>query len=114
MNRENATKWVAALRSGDYEQGRSALNYNGRYCCLGVACEVAIEAGVAVRRQEFWNGEVRYDNENSALPRRVREWLSAEADDPLLNGHAAIHRNDPLGQSFEEIAQAIEVEAGLV
>lgn len=35
-------KWLKALRSGEYKQGQSEL-YNGedKYCCLGVACDVA-------------------------------------------------------------------------
>lgn len=36
-------KWVAALRSGKYKQGKDFL-YNkdeDTYCCLGVACKVA-------------------------------------------------------------------------
>ena len=37
---ENQTKWVEALRSGKYKQGRQYLNQDGKYCCLGVACEV--------------------------------------------------------------------------
>lgn len=32
--------WVEALRSGEYEQGRTWLRENDRYCCLGVACEL--------------------------------------------------------------------------
>ena len=34
-------KWVAALRSGEYKQGKAALCNNGRYCCLGVLQDVA-------------------------------------------------------------------------
>ena len=34
-------KWVEALRSGEYEQGRGALLRDGRYCCLGVLCVVS-------------------------------------------------------------------------
>ena len=31
-------KWVAALRSGDYHQGRKGyLLHSGSFCCLGVA-----------------------------------------------------------------------------
>lgn len=34
-------RWINALRSGEYKQGRSHLqDVNGNYCCLGVACEV--------------------------------------------------------------------------
>lgn len=34
-------KWVAALRSGDYKQGKNQLCDGAAYCCLGVLCEVA-------------------------------------------------------------------------
>lgn len=33
-------KWVQALRSGEYEQGVGALKSGGKFCCLGVACEI--------------------------------------------------------------------------
>lgn len=34
--------WIAALRSGDYVQGKSRLkSQTDKYCCLGVLCEVA-------------------------------------------------------------------------
>lgn len=35
-----AEKWITALRSGDYEQGKSALKSENKYCCLGVACAI--------------------------------------------------------------------------
>lgn len=38
--RERRERWIAALRSGDYERGHGALKRDGKYCCLGVACEV--------------------------------------------------------------------------
>jgi hypothetical protein len=37
---------IAALESGDYEQGKSALHQGGRWCCLGVMCDLAVEDGV--------------------------------------------------------------------
>jgi hypothetical protein len=34
-------KWVDALRSGKYKQGKGSLrSANGAYCCLGVLCDV--------------------------------------------------------------------------
>jgi hypothetical protein len=34
-------KWVEALRSGKYQQGKGALrNSDNRYCCLGVLCDI--------------------------------------------------------------------------
>ena len=36
----NQTKWLAALRSGEYQQGKYELYADGKYCCLGVANKV--------------------------------------------------------------------------
>ena len=32
--------WIAALRSGKYEQGRMSLCSGGQFCCLGVLAEI--------------------------------------------------------------------------
>lgn len=40
MNKEIKELWVQALRSGEYVQGTGFLNKDGRFCCLGVLCEV--------------------------------------------------------------------------
>lgn len=43
MDEEVKSKWLAALRSGEYKQGRGGLYADvegGRYCCLGVLCDV--------------------------------------------------------------------------
>jgi len=38
MKKAEKTKWVAALRSGKYKQGKGALRHSDNtYCCLGVA-----------------------------------------------------------------------------
>lgn len=49
MNKKTKAKWVKALRSGKYQQGRGALkrtllenNTTYEYCCLGVACDINI------------------------------------------------------------------------
>lgn len=36
MNPEIKRKWVKALLSGKYKQGRFNLKSSGRFCCLGV------------------------------------------------------------------------------
>lgn len=41
MNPEIKAKWLAALRSGEYKQGRGYLqNGKGEFCCLGVLCDL--------------------------------------------------------------------------
>lgn len=43
-------KWVAALRSKKYQQGRLYLRDEGiSYCCLGVACRVAGISGEEIK-----------------------------------------------------------------
>jgi hypothetical protein len=39
---EEFTKWIQALRSGEYKQTTGQLNNNEGFCCLGVACKVLI------------------------------------------------------------------------
>jgi len=48
LTKEQKTKWVEALRSGEYQQGLHRLRTpdsvrNFSYCCLGVLCEVVPE-----------------------------------------------------------------------
>lgn len=40
MDPELKAKWLEALRSGKYEQGRGSLCYDGKHCCLGVLQDV--------------------------------------------------------------------------
>jgi hypothetical protein len=39
MNADIKAKWVAALRSGEYQQGRGRLKTGDAFCCLGVLCD---------------------------------------------------------------------------
>ena len=42
MDKELKKKWVDALRSGDYKQGRGHLrSARDAYCCLGVLAEIS-------------------------------------------------------------------------
>lgn len=41
LSPELKAKWIAALRSGEYEQGIGRLYFEGAYCCLGVLGELA-------------------------------------------------------------------------
>lgn len=44
MNKRVKTKWVKALRSGKYEQGKGALNSgDGKWCCLGILTDLYIK-----------------------------------------------------------------------
>ena len=47
MDKEIKAKWLTALRSGDYAQGKGALRraQDDTYCCLGVLCDVMAQEG---------------------------------------------------------------------
>ena len=53
MNKELRNKWVTALRSGEYKQGRKQLYHAGRFCCLGVLADIK---GEPVRKTA-WNDQ---------------------------------------------------------
>jgi hypothetical protein len=91
VNPEVKAKWLAALRSGEYRQGKHALNTGGpegQFCCLGVLCEVALQEGLEglERTQPFASegdddaAELHYNGESGRLPYRVQVW--ADLTDP--------------------------------
>jgi hypothetical protein len=82
---------TAALRSGDYMQGQGALHRiitrhgteKHEWCCLGVACDVAGKAGLALARTIDGNDE-SFDGEDSYLPREVADWYGFSSTNPGL------------------------------
>ncbi|MDE2098315.1 MAG: hypothetical protein KGL39_13765 [Patescibacteria group bacterium] len=96
---DNAKAWVAALRSGKYTQG-PALRRKVRgkesfqHNCFGVACELAVEAGVIER----WGGTrgTWYGGDGKLPPWKVVDWLGMssksgrymENEHPLFYWHA--------------------------
>lgn len=73
MNPEIKARWTAALRSGEYEQGWGYLNADGKLCCLGVLCELAVKDEVIIPCRES-SRCVYYDGEDDVLPPSVRLW----------------------------------------
>src|SRR5262245_10131605 len=89
MNPEIKREWVARLRSGRYAQGHSALHNvrTNTFCCLGVLCEIAADAGVVTRKGD--GSYVSKDDEflvsNVALlPFAVVDWASVEGCNPNI------------------------------
>lgn len=107
MKREVRDRWVAALRSGEYAQGRYGLcDSQGRYCCLGVLNDVMgnkyISEGGGSRSYLDSNlvAPIYYSGTNVIW--LEKQGLGAE-DIPVL-----IKMNDVDGASFSEIADWIE------
>lgn len=120
MNAEVKQAWLAALRSGEYQQAHSRLHDtdeggNVRHCCLGVLCDLHSKAtGMP------WKDEIMVTSYHGAyefLPSDVRVWAELDGDSPVIQGHPLIAWNDGhdlgLGQAirphtFPEIADLIE------
>ena len=101
MNRKQfLTKWIAALRSGEYEQGYSQLRKGDTFCCLGVACDIS---GVGRWRHDRF--ELGPDKRVTHLPSALSKVLFA---DDLVTEHEFTVMNDEDGASLSEIADTIE------
>lgn len=97
MNPEIKKLWVAALRSGEYNQGAAQLCYNDgdgkRHCCLGVLARVADPK----RRTKWTNRDVVLEGkltDITGLPQDVQ--------------HKLISFNDIEKWSFNKIAAYVE------
>lgn len=109
LPKEFAEKWVAALRSGEYKQGRDMLlSKKCEYCCLGVAgklCDVPDELMLEI--SELRDIDIYDSSEDSYY--NVMEVYNAPKE-IVVNGDLVrevtiLNDNDKL--SFPEIADWI-------
>ena len=112
MNPEVKSLWVAALRSGDYSQGRGALAKESvgeiSYCCLGVLCELAFKKGLVTRSSSGFN-TVTFNGEAALLPDALAKWSGVSREGSYGNGpHWLTEDNDEKRLSFNELADLIE------
>lgn len=117
MRKEIADKWVAALRSGEYKQGKFALNSNNSFCCLGVLCELAKKEGIVNSEHVKQNSDYmsyfdpRHDQDRHSglLPRVVSKWADIKTSAGYVYpvARSLLELNDG-GQTFEYIADVIE------
>jgi len=121
MNPDDKTKWVAALRSGEYKQGAGRLYIpeTDSYCCLGVAVK-AIDNITPPIGQNFLH------NNEYGLPFGIQILLSSSNDgeecfksgmikcgekvkrEYLAKGFKPPEMNDSGGSNFNQIADWIE------
>ena len=115
MNAALKQEWLAALRSGEYAQGKHALAMTKpggavTYCCLGVLCDLLVKRGEgtwerseADPRQLFFTDTITNDGSPHYVPAgtgdRINLAYTKTRDLAYLND-----RN----HSFNEIAQHIE------
>lgn len=108
-------RWVNALRSGEYTQGKDRLKtIDNTFCCLGVLCDLySKETGDA---WDFSNrdGPIYYGCITS-LPEEVRVWAGMRTGNGLLESDkpSLVILNDK-GWTFSDIANIIEDEYTLL
>jgi hypothetical protein len=117
-NEEVIGRWVDALRSGEYSQGKGALcefnKSNYSYCCLGVLCELAKQDGIVVKKEILYcngysEGYASYNGSSGTLPQDVITWAGLPSGNPITWAGFLTNLND-YGMSFTEIADVIEEE----
>ncbi len=105
-------EWVAALRSGNYQQTTGMLRTEVEYtafCCLGVACAIA---ELPTNRYGEWNvdpyhtGGVEVGNYlgETLLPAEIEKMLNLSGD----YQNVLARMNDDYGNTFADIADYIE------
>lgn len=107
MNPEIKQKWVAALRSGEYQQGKHRLHsIGGKFCCQGVLTDLRVKAeGLA------WGRERALDGRRICWSDDTVAWAGISDPDVEveINGTVApLWEHNDTGRTFAEIANAIE------
>lgn len=125
-----AQKWVKALRSGRYKQGKMALrtktkNGTVRHCCLGVLCELYNEEHEDKLKIEETNDPdhigiidkslavFKYGTKAQNLPCKVVKWAglcdaNGTFQEKLVKNCQNLYQLNDIGTSFKKIADIIE------
>jgi hypothetical protein len=98
MDKDLKRKWVKALRSGKYKQGKETLNDgHGHYCCLGVMLRVA---GLSARQISQRHYPLDISEARALLPHSICARLAS------MNDGVMKWSGNP--QTFRQIAKYIE------
>lgn len=114
MNPEIKGKWLTALRSGDYVQGKGLLcrvkkDGSKTYCCLGVLTDLYIQE----KGLEWEHGVsfLHFDDEDAILPLPVGNWSGVSGTGLFRNEEGEIEElasvNDT-SDNFDKVIQIIE------
>lgn len=109
MNQEIKARWLEALRSGKYQQGRDGLrDRHNRFCCLGVLADLMAPTSWEVLHEgdEYYTCKVGEEKRTGNLPTSLR-WEAGLGDKGSFC-HRLVVMNDTDRQSFSVIADYIE------
>lgn len=105
INIEQFKIWIAALRSGDFIQGKDSLHNSAGYCCLGVGvCVLIPHDKIQLDSMGlFIYGDYPVHQENAPL------WLKQINENfNMRYGKYLSHLNDRDGFTFNQIADILE------
>jgi len=105
MDKQLKEYWLDALREGEYVQGRSALEREGRNCCLGVLVDVMGIDRVLVDPQQPVSF---FDSAGNLMRVSLTDTVLTEAGLSWGETSILIRLNDNQRCTFEEIADYIE------
>jgi len=88
--------WLAALRSGDYKQGRGALRRRTGFCCIGVAADLVDPDGWS---SGWWWRQGATEKVKEHIP-----WMTVDVE------ALGVGLNDHQRLSFPEIADRMEAK----
>ena len=110
MTRAEFNTWLAALRSGEYEQGKCGLRRLGdKFCCLGVY----LDAVEKQKRNIDWvldeTGDYTFLSKTSVLPNDIWEQsFYSPKGDGRIEGRTALANFNDRCTPFNEIADILE------
>lgn len=96
-------EWVKALRSGRYKQGKNRLRSRDgdqlRYCCLGVACNLAKLNWREAEEDDYYNSYGIADADSNVVINWVNWAFSETAEDDLQK---ALRADSVLAAQWEQ------------
>lgn len=112
----NQSKWLDALRSGRYSQGKDYLRCGDNYCCLGVAAELFdVPSSVDCLNESDGSPIYEFGGDVFEAPLQVLQNLALYGfvGEPAPDAEGILgcltELNDG-GKSFSEIADIIEAD----
>jgi len=107
MDKELKSKWVAALRSGNYKQATNTLRSDeGAFCCLGVLLDISNKGEWAA--EGLYVVEWGYDGDPLVSCEGDLDSLRKDFDISLETEKTLIDMNDNHGKDFGAIAEYVE------
>lgn len=108
MNQQIKERWMSALVSGEYKQGKGFLHQQHKFCCLGVLCDLYLKETEKSWVYDDSDGSYSIDEEFGTLPDEVMKWAELTDRNPSIRGIADLATLNDIGHTFENIAQHIQ------